>query len=574
MASKTFIDILLHNCNKNPSKLSYIFLLDGEKKEATLTYEQLVIKAKMLALQLEEYAQKGDRVLLFYPPGLEYIIAFYACLFKGLIAVPAYPPEMRNINRIRSILQNSKAKLALCSKDIHDKDSSLKVFYELEVEGIPLQLVTTDILNEKEKDVEISTQITCDDIAFLQYTSGSTSIPKGVMVSHKNLMANCNLIAKHFQLGDHNVGLSWLPPYHDMGLIGGLIEPIYMGITSVSMSPASFSRKPLRWLQAVTNYSKLGKVISGGPNFAYEMCCKFIPEQAIEDLDLSNWEMAYNGAEPVRANTLRKFGKKFSAAGFDFKKFNPVYGMAEGTLIISSGNLSKNPVIKKFNIDPFKENIAEVVNDDHQKYIEIVGCGKTLESQIIAIVNPHTFKKLENYKVGEIWVKGPSIAKGYWQNKKDTKKIFDSYISETNEGPFLRTGDLGFFDSKENLFIKGRIKELIIIRGQNYYPRDIEETIEQACQELRPSSGAAFSVDHHNEEVLVIVYELQRKYQKNADRKDVKFRIKDALAKKYGLTVHDIVIIETATFPKTTSGKLQRKFAREMYLNKKLKILG
>lgn len=573
MAGKTFIDILLNNCNRDPSAPSYIFLLDGENKELRISYEQLVIKAKMLAYMLEEHTEKGDRVLLFYPPGLEYIIALYACLFSGLIAVPAYPPESRNADRLSSIIHNSKSKIALCSKDVKENIYSSNILANLKGRVKTLKVLCTDLLNEPDTDVVINTRILPEDIAFLQYTSGSTSIPKGVMVSHENLVANCKLIAKHFELNKNSLGVSWLPPYHDMGLIGGLLEPIFVGIVSVTMSPASFARKPLRWLKAITKYSELGNVISGGPNFAYEMCCKFIPDQQLDELDLSGWILAYNGAEPVRANTIKRFGEKFKNAGFNLKNFNPVYGMAEGTLIISSGNLKINPVIKKFDVDSMADNIAVEVNNDHQNQIELVGCGQTLQSQKILIVEPMTLKEKIDQNIGEIWVKGPSIAKGYWQNDEDTQYTFNAYISGTNEGPYLRTGDLGFFDNDKNLFITGRIKDLIILRGQNYYPHDIEETIEQACEQLRPSAGGAFSVDHNDEEVLVIVYELKRKYQNNADLKEIKFMVKDALAKKYGLTVHDIVIIETSSFPKTTSGKLQRQLARELYLNKKLRVL-
>ncbi len=573
MANKTFIDILYEHGRNHPDKPAYIFLLDGENREIRITYKQLIVKAKMLAHQLGEYTGKGDRVILFYPPGLEYIIAFYACMFQGLIAVPAYPPELRNVNRINAIVNNSKAAIALCSKDVRDKGPTIEILSSLNGPGKVLKVLCTDVLNEPEADVSIKVNISPDDIAFLQYTSGSTSTPKGVMVSHKNLTANCSLIAKHFELNNDDLGISWLPPYHDMGLIGGLLQPVFVGISCVTMSPASFSRKPLRWLQAITNYKHLGNVVCGGPNFAYEMCCKFINDQYLDELDLSGWRLAYNGAEPVRADTLKKFTKKFSKTGFKYQSFNPVYGMAEGTLIISSGNLSVGPVVKNFDTDSLEIHEACEVNNDHPKQIELVGCGKTLDSQKIAIVDPNTFKMKEDNNIGEIWVMGPSIAQGYWQNEEATQSTFQAFISDTNEGPFMRTGDLGFFDNEKNLFITGRIKELIIIRGQNYYPHDLEETAEQACEQLRPSCGGAFSIDHKNEEVLVLVYELQRKYRNKADPDGIKFLLKDAFAKKYGLNIHDIVLIETSSFPKTSSGKLQRQLAKEMYLNKNLKLL-
>ncbi|MCD4679830.1 MAG: fatty acyl-AMP ligase [Bacteroidales bacterium] len=574
MSNKTFIDILYEQRDRYPSKQLYVFLLDGEKEELSITYDQLVIKAKMLAQKLDDVTEKNDRILLFYPPGLEYIIAFYACMFKGLIAVPAYPPDSRNINRIYSIIQDSKAKIALCPKDIYEKVSSANILTNLHGSDKKLRLLSTDIINEPNIDVNINTQVLPEDIAFLQYTSGSTGSPKGVMVSHENLIANCNLFTIHFEYTNNShVKVSWLPPYHDNGLVDSIIHPIYAGVTSVMMSPISFARKPVRWLQAITNYSNYGQVVSGGPNFAYEMCCNYIDDDQLDSLNLSKWRLAYNGAEPVRASTLKKFGQKFSKAGFKYKNFNPCYGLAEATLIVSSGILKNDPVIKKFDLESLKNNHAHEVEENHSKQIELVGCGKTLESHRIVIVNPSTLKEEQDHNIGEIWVKGPSIAKGYWQNKEDTQKTFNAYVSDTNEGPFMRTGDLGFFDNEKNLFIKGRIKELIIIRGQNYYPQDMEEIAEQACKQLRPSCGGAFSIDYNDEEVLVIVYEIQRRYKNNANLGEIKFVIKNAFAKKDGLAVHDIVLIEPSSFPKTSSGKLQRRLAREMYLNKELKII-
>lgn len=572
MSRKTFIDIIQEQCERYSSKPLYTFLLDGEAEEISLTYKQLMIKAKMLAQKLDNLTEKTDRILLFYPPGLEYIIAFYACMLKGLIAVPAYPPDSRNIDRIYSIIKDSKAKFALCSENVYQRLSSGIVLSKLQSLDKNFKLLSTDILNEPDTDVNISTSILAQDICFLQYTSGSTSSPKGVMISHENLIANCDLITKYFDYKNDHVMVSWLPPYHDMGLVGSTIQTIYIGGRSIFMSPASFSRKPVRWLQAITKYSNHGQVISGGPNFAYEMCCNYVDDNQIGGLNLSKWRLAYNGAEPVRASTLRKFGQKFSKVGFNYKNFNPVYGLAESTLIVSSSILTNSPKIKKFDIDSLKNKVVkEVAEDNLLQAVELVSCGKSLEQENLVIVNPSTLKKLQYYNIGEIWVKGPSIAKGYWQNKKASEELLNAHIAGTNKGPFLRTGDLGFFDKEENLFITGRIKELIIIRGQNYYPQDIEETAEQACEMLRPACGGAFSIDYENEEVLVLVYELQRKYKNHARIDKIKYIIKEALLKKYGLTVHEIVIIETSSFPKTSSGKLQRQLAKEMYLKKELK---
>ena len=564
----TFVDILERRLITHHSKVAYIFLLDGDSKEQTITFGKLIEKVKMLAQKIGSITEKGDRILLLYPPGLEYIIAFYACLYKGLIAVPAYPPNTRNIARVNSIIKDSKAKVALCSKEVYENvmsDTSDNDYKDLDTH---LQWIFTDVLHENSSMISLDTHVDADDIAFLQYTSGSTSDPKGVMVTHSNLLANSQLIKEYCQLDESCVKVSWLPPYHDMGLIGSIIQPFYSGMTGILMSPTSFLKRPVRWLKAITQYKELGPIISGGPNFSYKMCCNYIPDNQLHDIDLSGWQIVYNGAEPVRAGTLKRFWEKFRSSGFKYYRFYPLYGLAEATLMASAGDLSDNPVIKKYDALQLEKNNAVELSSVDTKYAELVGCGKNLANQKIAIVNPETYEICNEKEVGEIWMKGPSIAKGYWQNEKETDRIFHAYIKSTGEGPFLRTGDLGFLDEEE-LFVTGRVKELIIIRGHNYYPQDIEETVEKACEALRPGCGAAFSITNSDEEKLVIVYELSRKFMRNANLDKIKSTMKESIFNKYGLTVYDIVIIEPSSFPKTTSGKLQRQIARHMYLTNK-----
>jgi acyl-CoA synthetase (AMP-forming)/AMP-acid ligase II len=561
-------DALINNALFWPNKKAYIFLLDGENKKQELTFQELYNKVVNFSKFLDDRCEKNDRVLLCYPPGLEYITAFYACLSKGLIAVPIYPPDTRNNGRIKCIIEDSGAKLALTTVDFYEKSD-----YGLNYNG--LSWTSTNFVNEETDNTDkLIDEAEPEDIAFLQYTSGSTSDPKGVMVSNKNLIANSYLIKKSFQHDENCIMVSWLPPYHDMGLIGSIVQPMFAGMTGVLMSPSSFIKRPIRWIKAISEYGKLGPITSGGPNFSYDICCNYIGEDRLQDIDISNWRVAFNGAEPIRSETLKNFSKKFSNCGFSYKCFYPVYGLAESTLLASAGDIYIEPILKKIKIEALKSNkFEEDFNSDKKNYTELTGCGENLEGQTIYIVNLETLKKCEDGEIGEIWVKGPSIAVGYWYKETATIKTFRAYTSDTSEGPFLRTGDLGFFYNKE-LFVTGRSKELIIIRGQNFYPQDIEKVVEQSSECLRPGCGAAFSVDLDGEEKLIIVYELQRKYLQNFDMDKLTSFIKKAISESFDLTVHNIVFIETSSFPKTSSGKLQRILVKQMYNKNELSLIN
>jgi acyl-CoA synthetase (AMP-forming)/AMP-acid ligase II len=569
---KTFAEIVDLQREKYAEKPAYIFLLDGEENTRSLSYDQLEVKAKSLAVKLSKLVDKKDRILLCYPPGLEYIIAFYACLYSGALAVPLYPPDKQNPARIYGIAQNSRAKIALCSAETLNKLNAEDASEELQMIRNSLEWLSTDVLNETKtaEDFQIATKPS--DTAFLQYTSGSTSDPKGVLVTHANLVANCQMMQ---EVGPHHDGcvkISWLPPYHDMGLIGSILQPVYSGMTSIIMSPASFIKRPVRWLQAISKYKNLGSVTSGGPNFSYDWCCDCITESQMEGLDLSGWRIAYNGAEPVRAGTLRRFYEKFKCVGFRYSSFKPVYGLAEATLMASYGKFDQEPVIKNFNISMLNKGLALEAKINGTPSRQLVGCGRSFDEQKIVIADPDTAERLENNRVGEIWIKGICVAEGYWDNKKATRKTFNQYLKSTVEGPFLRTGDLGFIDNESrSLFITGRIKELIIIHGQNYYPQDIEEEAEQTSDWLKPRSGAAFSIDVENAEALVLVYEVNRRNTHEVFGDDVFAEIREAIFKRFGLSVFDIVLIEPSSFPKTTSGKLQRQFVKKMYLSRELK---
>lgn len=534
-----------------PHVRAFSFLFEGEEGSQHLTYLALHQKAAAIAATLQDLQMAGERALLLYPNGFEYIAAFFGCMYAKVIPVPAYPPRKnRSLNRIKKIVSDSQAKAALTNSKI-----------KLEIEHNPLgEINLSDLLliNTDKIENELGSQwkepkIFPDEIAFLQYTSGSTGTPKGVMVSHGNLIHNLEIIKTAFQSTEQTVGVGWLPPYHDMGLIGNILEPVYLGIPNILMSPVSFLQKPLRWLEAI---SKFQATSSGGPNFAYDLCASRITAEEILRLDLSCWQVAYNGAEPIRKETIERFSLKFGPCGFRKEAFYPCYGMAESTLFITGGYVNHCPQTKSINKDALRYNrILE--SDGDAAAATYVNCGKARLGQQVIIVHPDKLTPIpENAGIGEIWVSGSSVAKGYWNKPELTKSIFQACLS-TGEGPFLRTGDLGFM-IEGDLFVTGRIKDLIVIRGKNHYPQDIEITAEKSHVALKAGSGAAFSVVAEEGEQLVIAYELERSFAREQNFKNIYDCIRKAVLKEHELNINAIFLLQPGTIPKTSSGKIQR----------------
>jgi len=495
-----FVDRLRYWAEHITDKRAFSYLVDGEDEALDLTFGELDRQARAIAAHLQSMNLQGERALLLYPPGLDFITAFFGCLYAGVIAVPAYPPRRnRNMMRIQAISDDAQAKVALT---VH---ASLERVHGMLDEAPHLKLldwVGTDTLDVNHADRWQQPDIDGEMSAMFQYTSGSTGTPKGVMLTHANLMHNSALIAFAFESSPRkDKGGFWLPMYHDMGLIGGIIQPLYVGGPNVLMSPMAFLQKPYRWLRAITRF---GITMSGGPDFAYDLCLRKITPEQREKLDLSTWHLAFNGAEPVRAETLREFAKTFGPSGFRPEAFYPCFGMAEATLLVSGGLRSALPVFKT--IDGEALDAHQVVDADSEEdgARELVGCGTCMQDQEIVIVDPETHIPVPPDGVGEIWVAGPSIAKGYWNNPEATKETFEARLEGNGEGPFLRTGDLGFLDNGE-LFVTGRIKDLIIIRGVNRYPQDIEGTAQRAHEWLRPDAGAAFGANVQGRERLVLV---------------------------------------------------------------------
>ena len=575
---KTLVDLLQNRANENPLKIGYTFLIDGETETVNLTYQQLEQRSRAIAAYLQSVCPPGERALLLYQPGLEYISAFFGCLYAGIIAVPAYPPRPnRSLARIQTIIRDSEAKIALTTKSIiYSLERRASETPELDSLG----WLATDLIPDSVADKWQEPKINQETLAFLQYTSGSTATPKGVMITHRNLLHNSSLIHQCFGHSTKSQGVIWLPPYHDMGLIGGILQPLYGGFPVMLMSPLMFLQSPIRWLQAISRYQA---TTSGGPNFAYDLCIRKIKPEKIQTLDLSSWEVAFNGAEPISTEVIERFARTFEASGFRREAFYPCYGMAEATLIISGGDKFSPPVETTIGASELEKNQIVLVSQT-EKTKTLVGCGQTLPDQQIKIVHPEKLTLCAEGEVGEIWVSGPSIAQGYWHKLEETKHTFAASILDApTEELFMRTGDLGFFQGGE-LFVTGRLKDVIIISGRNHYPQDIEWTVEQSHSLIRPGCVAGFSVEVTGEERLVVVAEVERNFREllrrngksgdeNSDNSHNLIKsIQGAVSRNHDLQIYQLLLLKPGAIPKTSSGKIQRYACRDGFLAGTLQV--
>ncbi len=561
----TLVEVLRRRALDQGDRRAYTFLLDGETREVHVTYGELDRQARAIAAQLQDLDAAGERVLLLYPPGLQFAAAFFGCLYAGAAAVPVYPPRPNRPDaRVRSILTDARARVVLTTSAILPNAERL-----LGGEG-GIHWLATDGLDLEAAEEWRPPVLDGDGLAFLQYTSGSTSAPKGVMVSHGNLLHNERLIQRAFRVTAESVVVGWLPLYHDMGLIGNLLQPLWAGCPCVLMSPVDFLQRPRRWLAALSRY---GGTVSGGPNFAYDLCARKVAGADLEGLDLSRWAVAFNGAEPVRAESLERFAAAFAPCGFRREALYPCYGLAEATLFVSGGGVGEPPVVGLFGAAELEQNrVAEAAAGEEARRLVASGRTRTdTDGHGLEIVDPERRRRCWAGEVGEIWLRGPSVAGGYWGLPELTESAFRARTAE-GEGPFLRTGDLGFLHGGE-LYVAGRLKDLIIIRGRNHYPQDIELTVEKSHPALRPGCVAAFAVESGGEERLVVVQEVQREARK-ADFSEVLEAIRRAVAEEHEVQVLAVVLIRTASLAKTSSGKVQRRACREAYLNGELAVVA
>lgn len=549
-----------------PHGLSHIFLVGDDLRESRLTYSELDFQARAIAGFLQERKAQGERALLLYPPGLEFITAFFGCLYGGVIAVPAYPPRLnRNALRIVSIAQDSQASIVLTTGAVFSRLGGLR---DHAPELGKLNWFATDQLQPGLGNSRQDWSPDDRQPAYLQYTSGSTATPKGVMITHANVLDNSAYLAKAFDHSSEDVSLSWLPHFHDLGLVHGILQPLYSGFPGYLMAPMSFLQRPLDWLRAV---SRFRVTHSDGPNFAYELCVDKVTADDKKSLDLSSWKMALNGAEPVFPETIARFAEAFAEYGFKRTAFYPAYGLAEATLVVSGGKKGRELKCCFVAASELEWNRVVFRGEGTPGARTLVASGCFSPPMQVEIVDPGSGQKCAPDTIGEIWVAGPSVALGYWKRPEETKQVFAANLAHESEHAFLRTGDLGFIH-QGHLFITGRLKELIIIRGRNYYPQDIERTARESSPDILSGTAAAFSVLVGTEERLVLVQELKRRQK--ADLRETLRRVRGAVLEEHELDVHEIVLVQAGSIPKTSSGKIQRSLCRQQFLEGVLQVIG
>jgi amino acid adenylation domain-containing protein len=569
-ASLTLVELLLLRAQIQPDQHLYTFLHDSGDSEDYLSYQVLDQRARMIGAALQQAYPPGERALLLYPPGLDYIAAFFGCLYAGLVAVPAYPPNParldRTLGRLQAIVQDARPAAALTTSAIRPLAELLAA---QDAVFQPITWIATDALDPRLADTWRPPEVGAETLAFLQYTSGSTATPKGVMLTHRNLLHNSAQIKRCFGHSSASRGVIWLPPYHDMGLIGGILQPLYAGFPVTLLSPVAFLQQPFRWLQAISRYQA---TTSGGPNFAYDLCARKITPEQRAQLDLSSWRVAFNGAEPIRPETLARFAEVFEPCGFRGSAFYPCYGLAESTLIVSGGPTDAAPVIQAFRPTGAAHDALEAAPAEAPGVRRLVGSGLVLPDEQIAIIHPETRQPCQPGQIGEIWVASPSVAQGYWERPDETAQTFRQRLPGYEGAQFLRTGDLGILHAGE-LFVTGRLKDLIIIRGRNYYPQDIELTVERSSAAFRPGCGAAFSVPVEGEERLVVVQELDRQ-ARSPDVPALAATIRQAVAEQHEVQVYAVALIKHGSLPKTSSGKIQHRATRDKFLEGGLELIG
>lgn len=562
-SSWTLVDALRQRAETLPDYEIYRFV-DDDGVASDVTFGELDQQARRIATALAERYEPGDRVLLIYPPGPEFVAAFLGCLYAGILAVPlAVERPRRPSIRLAAVAENCQPRALLSTARV------LETLTLPDAPGCPPQnhwLATDRLTADPDRWTVVPVDV--DQPAFLQYTSGSTSTPKGVIVTHGNLAHNLETITEAFDL-DPNTdrGVIWLPNYHDMGLIGGLLMPLFVAVPTEIFPPATFLRRPLRWLQAMSD----GKAtITGGPNFAYEVCLRKVTDEQLAGFDLSSWRLAFCGAEPVRASTLEAFARRFARCGFQPEAFFPCYGLAESTLFVTGGHCNEEPRLLTVDSERLTQHTACPVPASDPTAQTLVSCGVTRGDQLVRIVDATSGIAKPDGEVGEIWVQGPSVAQGFWNAPDASREAFQARLAG-HAGHFLRTGDLGFIYDGE-LYVTGRIKDLIIIRGRNLYPQDLERTVDTAHTSVGEGS-AVFAVETPTGEAAVAISEIRRGTPETA-HDAILTAIRNQLVAEHEIAPEAVVLIRPGSLPRTTSGKVQRFLSRERYLSGELSTVA
>ncbi|HKH93447.1 MAG TPA: aminotransferase class I/II-fold pyridoxal phosphate-dependent enzyme [Gemmatimonadaceae bacterium] len=561
----TLVDLLDYRAARQRDDVVFRFLSGDGNEEGRLTFGELRSRAIGIASGLREHADAGDRVVLLVPPGLDYVASFFGCLYAGAVAVPAYPPNPRRADpRVHRIIADSRARLALVHSSLASRLESW-----LALGDAPPQVRWLDVaeLAGTGDDRALGVPRASSDLAMLQYTSGSTGEPRGVMLTHENLLHNSSVIHRVSAHRRGDSGVFWLPPFHDMGLIGGIVQPVYVGLPTALMAPATFLQRPLRWLEAMSRYRA---TTSGAPNFAYDLCVDRTTERERAALDLSAWRTSFNGAEPVRADTMARFVEAFASSGVRRDVIVPCYGLAEATLIVSGGPAERAAQALRVGRRALEQGTLSAAEPGEDTAV-LVASGTPADEHEMAIVDPEALTSMGDGQIGEIWVSSPSVARGYWGRPHETTATFGGRLVHS-EKSWLRTGDLGA-RHEGALVVTGRLKDLVILQGRNYYPHDIEVAAERSHADLRPGFSAAFSVGGHRTEELVLALEVTR-HHRPSDDAALFHAVRTELAATVGVVPHEILLLRQNTIPRTSSGKIQRGACRAAYLDGTLEVTG
>lgn len=568
---RSLVELLRQRARDQADESAFVFLGSDGGEANSLTYGELDEASRAVAAELHRLRVAGERALLLYPPGLEFVTAFFGCLYAGVVAVPVRPPHpmrpARKLFRLPGIVASAEPRVVLGSEAMISMLPALSL-------ALPQLASASWLATDRISPVSAADwrdpMVEPATLALLQYTSGSTAEPKGVMISHSNLCHNLAAVHECEENDADTVSVTWLPCYHDMGLIEGILEPVYGGYTCYQMAPISFVQRPVRWLEAISRYAATN---SGAPNFAYDLCVKKTTEEQSQGLDLSSWRVAYNGAEPIREDTMRRFCRAFAANGFRRRAFYPVYGLAEATLVVSSGRQATLPAVREVDADALGRDRAVEVRKSGSGSVQLVSCGPPAPYTNVTIVHPVTRRRCGTSEVGEIWVSGPSVSRGYWRRAQETRETLRARLADGDEGPFLRTGDLGLLWHGE-LFVTGRLKDVIIIRGRKHYAQDIEATVEQCHPAIRAFGSAAFAVETVEGEGLAVMAELRRQSLRRRRGKSrsesVIEGIREAVAERHEIEAHAVALLAPGAIPRTTSGKLRRGDCRNAFLARRL----
>lgn len=560
---RTLAELALHRAALG-TRNAFRFLTSGEVDGPIedLRYADLDRRAKTIAAGLQGRGLEGERIVLFYPHSADFLPALFGCAYAGCVVVPVDPTNLRRaLPNLARVVSDCHPALILTTRALYEGAIQLARVTAVAV-STPWWTTDGDL---PAPDEWRPRRVRPEDLAVLQYTSGSTGDPKGVMLTHGNLMHNQGLIARAIRHDPETCGVSWLPFTHDLGLIGNLIQTVYLGTTCVLISPVAFAQRPSRWLRAISHFRATS---SGAPNFGYELAARSIAPQEVAELDLSCWARAYVGAEMIRSQTLERFSHALGPSGFRREAFCPCYGLAEATLIVSGG--PTGPATLPLSRAALSSGTIAPANDDAD-VCRLVTSGPVVGGNAsVIVVDPQTRTRCAAMRTGEIWVASGSVARGYWARPHESLDMFGARLADTGEGPYLRTGDEGFLSDGE-LYVTGRLKDVVIVSARKHHPEDIEATVTRSDSALAALTVAAFGITVDDEEAVVIVVETNRRIGTQADAAaaftELARTVRRAVTEEHGVRIHRLVFVDPGSLPRTTSGKVRRSECRERFLS-------